>query len=145
MRMRRPLLLSALLACACLTAELDENDPTGVIGDGDGDGDGVGSSHDGVQCENDLCVLPDVCCAAMDGSSCAEECVGDEVAIACDGPEDCSDDHCCWGLTVGASCAPTGAACSGTAPEIACNLDSDCPDGQTCMAHEFIDWIWICQ
>lgn len=113
-------------------------------GDSSDDGNTTGDdTYDGVTCDQDLCLNPEVCCASMAASGCKDTCAGTEVSLVCDGPEDCAGGVCCWGLTGGSSCAATPTDCPSSQPSVACHDPDDC-GGDPCEPHVFVNWISIC-
>lgn len=88
-----------------------------------------------VECGAAVCEGEAVCCAGFAGTRCAEggQCEAAELAITCDGPEECgAGQRCCAGFPLGAACV---AEC-GANEQIRCHEDADC-DGQRCQPCDF--------
>lgn len=85
----------------------------------------------GVGCGNQTCAPGQVCCGGGFGGGntfdCADKCDGNQNTYACDGPEDCPGQECCFGQG-GSSCA---ASC-GWGEQTACRSDADCGGGSCC-------------
>lgn len=85
----------------------------------------------GVVCGNATCAANQVCCETAGGIGggnpqfdCADKCDKGQGTFACDGPEDCPGQECCFSRT-DSSCA---ASC-GIGEQQACRTDADCPGG----------------
>lgn len=83
----------------------------------------------GAECDDVVCDPAEVCCVDRfeQSRSCSalDDCRG--VALACDGPEDCTgaDEVCC----TGAGGSSPGSQCEdeSTCPRVVCHEDGDCP------------------
>jgi len=129
-------------ASSTVGAPSRDTSPTGA----EGGATSGGVTPVSVACAEDLeCLAPEICCAEMTGSQCAEACADGQAAVRCDGPEDCDGKTCCWGLTGGAQCQDDAAACEGLTPDVACHTGDDCPSqNATCSPHVFVSWINLC-
>ncbi len=88
-----------------------------------------------IACGEATCEGESVCCAGFAGTRCAagEVCGGGELAITCDGPEECAPgERCCAGFPLGAACL---AEC-GANDQIRCHEDADC-GGLRCQSCDF--------
>jgi hypothetical protein len=90
---------------------------------------------EGVPCGDATCNAPEVCCVTFNGQSCTSNC-NQGLALACDGPEDCSGgDVCCGDIGMGgggSECMPSGDCQTGMGSGRLCHSNTDCDTGETC-------------
>jgi hypothetical protein len=92
----------------------------------------------GVGCGNQTCTGGNVCCVSIGGGGgmqleCKDNCGGNQATFACDGPEDCPGEECCFarsGSTCDTSC--------GFGAQVACRSAQDCPGaGDKCCPTQY--------
>ncbi|MFH2008314.1 MAG: hypothetical protein ABI333_17145 [bacterium] len=97
---------------------------------------------DGVLCGWGVCGPPEVCCVSdeepYEECTATDACAGD-LAVVCDGPEDCGAGQAC--------CRPSGAVSrtycvSGACPAggTLCRRDTDCAAGESCEPDVLFGW-----
>jgi hypothetical protein len=103
----------------------------------------------GVPCGNTSCDAPQICCVTFSGATCtAADGCDQGLALACDGPEDCSNgDVCCGDIGMGgggSECLPAGdCEGGGMGSGVLCHSDADCQNNERCNDVPMVD-VRIC-
>lgn len=110
----------------------------------------MGEPDEGVECGADHCGAAGgpagSCCIPVFGGApaCGAMCQFGQIALACDGPEDCGmGEVCCFSASGGGRCA-TEANCprqgSGLSQQTwLCNATADCPMGSGCCRSAYLE------